>query len=315
MHISMRRTCPALHVGTGSPFSHVRPLMCTWLMPKHIGVQESIAWLVESLVEETVAAGATIVAEGDAEETLYIILRGGVDVRVSSKKQAAEEPPQPRLGVGQMFGEHCLAAKRKPCKFTVSCIEAQPSLLLKLPLDLLKSNSNLDAWREKLGGALPKEKSSKSEGGKGESNTSDKKADDKKISGSSGTDRTARVALDTKGTTKASPSVTSKRVMTPKGRRARDSKDPIGIRSDRAERSESSTPVTPPITRRARDSKDSIGNRSVTPPVTRRARDSRSETSTSVTPPITRRARDSKDSIGIRSERSESPTPVTPPIT
>ena len=89
--------------------------------------------------------------EGSQEECLYVIKRGSI--RVSTKGAATGTV---ELGVGQVFGEQCFV-KKKARRYTAVCDETVPSLLLCLPLDVLKTNSSLDEWREGLANGLPKE--------------------------------------------------------------------------------------------------------------------------------------------------------------
>lgn len=69
---------------------------------------QDIAWLAEAGERRTIPAGTTIVKEGEAIESLYIVTDGSFEVALSDGKKLAE------LGSGDIVGEMSLIEKRPP---------------------------------------------------------------------------------------------------------------------------------------------------------------------------------------------------------
>ncbi len=96
---------------------------------------ETVAKAINCLVERPVAAGETIVTQGDPGDCYYVILAGEAEVREADPRTGVPTVVN-RLGDGDSFGEEALLAD---CRRTASVTMVTPGRLLVL------SKSDFDA--------------------------------------------------------------------------------------------------------------------------------------------------------------------------
>lgn len=86
---------------------------------------EDIEWMLTFGARERVAAGATLIREGQAVDAVYIVLEGALSV--STKANQGKEVA--RLGAGEIIGEISFVDSRPP---SATVVAAHDSLTFKL---------------------------------------------------------------------------------------------------------------------------------------------------------------------------------------
>ena len=107
---------------------------------------EARDWLGSMLVHEPpFAPGATIAAEGSADEKLYVIWRGVASVTTEALGEVGA------LGESQFFGELALTGRKHKRTTTVRVREGSvPARVMSLPIALVRTNPELASWVTRL---------------------------------------------------------------------------------------------------------------------------------------------------------------------
>lgn len=98
---------------------------------------DDIDWILETATREKIPAGTVLIHEGEAIDTLYILLEGNLSVSTA----ATNSQEIAHLSSGEVVGEMSFIDTRPP---SATVIAKQPSLVLSLPRSLLATKLRQD---------------------------------------------------------------------------------------------------------------------------------------------------------------------------
>lgn len=88
--------------------------------------------LIDAFQAQSVDAGQSLLEEGEANNRLFVVLRGSVSVKLPRRAQRVTEVKLATLGAGEIFGEYSMF-DREPVSATVYAVEPTRVAWLEKP--------------------------------------------------------------------------------------------------------------------------------------------------------------------------------------